>query len=116
MKYRCNIDIYLRQSIIYLKIFIIILDHLKISYSISIKIFVKYFQLFQEKLMNKLYQHLSNIFHFDIIFNIYLLLSIYTCFRHKCRLRNNYIKRNSSIIFLQLIKIMISSMTSFNDH
>src|SRR5438876_11266389 len=116
MKHRYNINIYLKRSIVYLRIFTMILNHLKISYSISMKIFVKYFQLFQEKFMNKLYQHLSNILHFNIIFNIYFLLSIYTYFHYKYRLRNDYIKRNLSIIFLQLIKIMISSMTSFNDH
>ena len=93
-----------------------ILDHLKMSYSISIKIFIKYFQLFQEKFMNKLYQYFSNIFHFDIIFNIYFLLSIYIYFHHKYRSRNDYIKRNLSIIFLQLMKIMILSMILFNDH
>ena len=116
MKHRCNIDIYLKRSIIYLRIFIIILNHLKISYSIFIKIFIKYFQLFQEKFMNKLYQHLSNILHFNIIFNIYFLLLIYIYFHHKYRLRNDYIKRNLSIIFLQLIKIAILSMILFNNH
>ena len=115
MRYRCNIDIHLRRSIVYLKIFTMILDHLKMSYSISMKIFIKYFQLFQEKLVDKLYQYFSNILHFDIIFNIYLLLSIYTCFHRKYRSRNDYIKRNLSIVFLQLIKIMISSIISFNN-
>src|SRR5947207_10156902 len=100
MKHRYNIDIHLKQLIVYLKIFIIILNHLKILYFISMKIFIKYFQLFQEKLINKLYQHLLNIFHFDIIFNIYFSLLIYIYFHHKYHSRNDYIKRNLLIIFL----------------
>src|SRR5437762_1527816 len=89
------------------------------SYSISIKIFIKYFQLFQEKFMNKLYQHFSNILHFDIIFNIYFLLLIYIYFRCKCRSRNDYINKvmneeNAKIYAIKYLNtINLSNLSSY---
>src|SRR5438876_1060614 len=100
MKHQYNIDIYLKYLIIYLKIFIIIFNHLKTSFFTFTTIFIKYYRLFQEKFVNKLYLHLLNIFHFDNIFNIYFLSLIYIFFHYKYHLKNNYIKKNLQIIFL----------------
>src|SRR5437763_8061961 len=52
------------------KIFTMILDHLEMSCSVSMKTFVKYFQLFQDKPVVKLYLHVSNILHSGLILNV----------------------------------------------
>ena len=72
MRRRCNNDIHLRRSIVHLRIFAIILDHLEASCSVSATTFVKYFQLFQEEPADKLYLHASNVLHSGNTFNIRL--------------------------------------------
>src|SRR5438046_7480234 len=116
MRHLCNIDTHLRRWIVHLRIFAMILDHLEASFSVSVEIFVKYSQLFQEEPTVKSYQHASNVLHSGIMFSIYPSLSICASFHYKCHLRNDCVKSNLQTIFLRLEKVVILTMRLFNGH
>src|SRR6266496_5412671 len=100
MRHLCNIDTHLRRWIVHLRIFAMILDHLEASFSVSVEIFVKYSQLFQEEPAVKLYQHASTVLHSGIMFSVYPSPSICACFHPKCHPRNDGVKRNLQTVFL----------------
>ena len=58
-------------------------------------------QLFQEEPADKLYLHVSNVLRSGNMFNICLSSSICAFFHRRCRLKNDCVKTNLRIVFLQ---------------